>query len=113
MTLANLQEAGLATRRRRTTLRNRVELPDAPGVRTASMAALADVLEENDRALAKLPVWTTFGWVKYLTDGHKRVLLRHAGVFSEFRTIGVLTDRQRGLLCHALRSPSLLHEKAA
>ncbi len=70
----------------------------------AGMAQLALELESWEPWPKRLRVEEVLHWPNRSMPAHRRRLLAHAGL-SEKTTVAKLTDRQRRVLCHALRSP--------
>lgn len=75
--------------------------------RPLSMETLAAVLDDNPTCLGRVMAWDVLGWIYRIEPIHRRNLLRHADVGSDYRLVGELTDRQRGLLAAALRTNAI------
>jgi len=103
--------AGLVTKRRRAELRERVLQHSRRRDRPAALRETAAVLREGHDVLGPLLVWNVLGWVPRLPEHQKRSILRHAGVHSDFRQVGELTERQVDLVATALTTPAIVAER--
>jgi hypothetical protein len=70
----------------------------------AGMRALADELEAGRTWPKALLVEEALAWPRSSQPRQRAALLAHAGC-TKHATVAKLTIRQRGVLCHALRSP--------
>ncbi len=88
-------------RLQRSAARQRVR--DAPDT-AAGMCVLADELEAGRTWPHGLRVDEALGWPSRSMLAHRRALLSHAGCTEETK-VAKLSERQRVVLCDALRSP--------
>lgn len=98
-----LQALAVANERRLECAAARLRVRLASGT-AAGMAALADELDAGDTWPKALRVEEALRWPRRSQPRHRQALLWHVGC-TEQTTVAKLTERQRGVLCTALRSP--------
>lgn len=105
--MGELGDRSRAVRRGRAALKREVQ---AAGAAQDGRDTLAAIVEDSSPALRTLMVWEALGWLHMRLD-HRHGLMRHIGA-SDYRQFGELTERQRRVLCHALRSPVMVRRAA-
>lgn len=110
MSTQNLQALAVGNEVRLQCSSAKARVHSAPDT-AAGMAILARELEDRPRWPKDLTVAQTLRWPRRSTPRHRRALLAHAGC-SQQTTVAKLTERQRVVLCHALRSPVVWRGRA-
>jgi hypothetical protein len=106
----NLQALAVANERRLQCSSAKARVANAPGT-AAGMAVLADELEAGRTWPKALLVEEALHWPRSSQPRQRAALLAHAGC-TEVATVAKLSERQRVVLCYALRSPATWRGRA-